>query len=121
MSTVEKGRKGEEIAASYLERLGYRVFRRNFRAYGAEIDIVAVKDRITVFAEVKFWRVFDFCEMGRNLDWKKRGRIIRASKVFLELYPVFFGNRVRYDVLYVDNSGKVTEHVRNAFTETDYS
>ena len=82
--STKKGRKGEEIAASFLESKGYKIVKRNFRAYGAEIDLVAVRDDTTVFAEVKFWDVYGFNELERTLDRKKRARIIRASKGFLE-------------------------------------
>ncbi|WP_066519742.1 YraN family protein [Curtobacterium ammoniigenes] len=47
------GKRGEQIAADYLGRLGYRIVVRNWRIRGGEIDIVA-KDRSTfVVAEVK--------------------------------------------------------------------
>ena len=121
MSTAATGRKGEEIAAAYLDRNGYRIVARNFRAYGAELDIVAIRDGTLVFAEVKYWRAYDFSELERKLDYRKRARIIRASRGFLTLHPVFCQDRVRYDLLYVNDSGKVAEHVTNAFTETDYS
>ena len=121
MDTTGKGRKGETIAASYLENDGYKVIKRNFRAYGGEIDIVAVKDDITAFVEVKYWDVFGFREMERTLDYRKKARILRASKGFLDRYPVFSRNSVRFDLLYLSDSGKQVEHVTDAFTETDYS
>jgi hypothetical protein len=39
--SVPLGRRGEEIAARHLRRCGYRILERNFRAAGAEIDLVA--------------------------------------------------------------------------------
>ena len=117
--STKKGRKGEEIAASFLESKGYKIVKRNFRAYGAEIDLVAVRDDTTVFAEVKFWDVYGFNELERTLDRKKRARIIRASKGFLERFPVFARNRIRFDLLYLSNSSKGLEHVIGAFTETE--
>jgi len=121
VTTAGKGKRGEEIAASFLENEGYCVVKRNFRAYGAEIDLVTVKDGITVFVEVKNWDVFGFREVGMTLDYKKRARLIRASKAFLEKYPVFSENSARFDLVYMCDSGKDVEHVINAFTETDYS
>ncbi|WP_049570670.1 YraN family protein [Nocardiopsis sp. SBT366] len=49
------GRRGEELAAAYLERAGMRVLARNWRAPGGagEIDIVARDGPFLVVAEVK--------------------------------------------------------------------
>ena len=44
---------GEARAAAYLARRGYRIVARNVRAGGVEIDIVARRGRLVVFAEVK--------------------------------------------------------------------
>jgi len=117
--STRKGRKGEEIAASFLESKGYKIVKRNFRAYGAEIDLVAVTDDTTVFAEVKYWDAYGFDELERTLDRKKRAKIVRASKGFLERFPVFSNNRIRFDLLYLSSSGKGLEHVIGAFTETE--
>lgn len=105
MTTVEKGRKGESLAAEYLNNNGYSIIWRNFRAFGGEIDIVAVRGCVTVFAEIKYWDVFGFREIGNALDRRKCERIIRASKGFLKMYPVFTKTDIRYDVLYADKSG----------------
>ena len=54
MSNVEVGKKGEEIAAKYLKKHGYKVLEHNFRSKRwGEIDIVATKDDVLVFVEVK--------------------------------------------------------------------
>lgn len=47
------GRSGEEIACLYLTRKGYRILERNYRRKWGEIDIVAEKDGIVRFVEVK--------------------------------------------------------------------
>ena len=47
------GKRGEQIAARYLRRCGYLILARNYRAAGAEIDLVAVEGQTLVFVEVK--------------------------------------------------------------------
>jgi putative endonuclease len=47
------GRRGESIAARYLERDGYRVLERNYRTREGEIDLIAISGRTLVFCEVK--------------------------------------------------------------------
>lgn len=47
------GRRGEELAARHLERLGMRVVARNVRLPGGEIDLIAQEGDELVFVEVK--------------------------------------------------------------------
>ena len=47
------GKWGESVASDYLEKRGYLVPARNVRTPYGEIDIVATKDDITIFVEVK--------------------------------------------------------------------
>jgi putative endonuclease len=49
----EVGRRGEELAARRLERLGYEVIERNYRTRAGEIDLIAVRGGTLVFCEVK--------------------------------------------------------------------
>ena len=53
MSTKVSGSYGEELAARFLERNGYKILERNFRIRGGEIDIVAKDGEYLVFVEVK--------------------------------------------------------------------
>lgn len=47
------GAWGEGVAAQYLEEHGYKIAARNARTPHGEIDIVAEKDGISIFVEVK--------------------------------------------------------------------
>jgi Holliday junction resolvase-like predicted endonuclease len=49
----EKGNKGEDIACVYLERQGFKVIVRNYQKKWGELDIIAQKDAIIHFFEVK--------------------------------------------------------------------
>ena len=51
------GRRGEQLAAEHLERLGYRVVARNYRTRFGELDLVATDDYVLVFCEVKTRRL----------------------------------------------------------------
>jgi hypothetical protein len=51
---VDTGRRGEQVATRHLKRCGYIILARNYRAAGAEIDIIALDDSTLVFVEVKF-------------------------------------------------------------------
>ncbi len=49
----EVGRIGEDVAAQFLERKGYKLLERNFRKPWGEIDLIAEKDGEVRFVEVK--------------------------------------------------------------------
>jgi putative endonuclease len=51
------GRRGEELAAAHLDRLGFTPLGRNERTRYGEIDLIAFDGRTLVFAEIKTRRV----------------------------------------------------------------
>jgi putative endonuclease len=82
MNNTEKGKIGEDIASAYLVRRGYTIIDRNFRLKCGELDIVAKKDRLLHFIEVK--SVLRNSE-GISEDWNPaqnvhRAKIIRMQK-----------------------------------------
>ncbi|MDB5169656.1 MAG: putative Ribonuclease [Candidatus Saccharibacteria bacterium] len=56
MSSTQTGRKAEAAAAMYLEMRGYSIIERNFRRPRCEIDVIASKDGVVYFVEVKYRR-----------------------------------------------------------------
>lgn len=65
MSTTHTGRRAERAAAVYLEMRGYKILEQNWRRPRCEIDIIASKDGVIHFVEVKY-RADD--EQGSGLD-----------------------------------------------------
>jgi putative endonuclease len=53
LTNNELGKIGEDIATVYLQDMGYEILGRNWRFERVELDIVARKDSILVFCEVK--------------------------------------------------------------------
>jgi putative endonuclease len=53
LTNNELGKIGEDIATVYLQDKGYEILVRNWRFERVELDIVARKDSILVFCEVK--------------------------------------------------------------------
>ena len=47
------GQAAEDLAARHLQGQGFTIMTRNYRYARAEIDIIAQKERLLVFAEVK--------------------------------------------------------------------
>ena len=50
---LELGRRGESLAKTFLESLGYEILDENWTHGKAEVDLIAYKDRVIIFTEVK--------------------------------------------------------------------
>ena len=84
MSTTETGRKAEAAARVYLEMRGYQIVEHNWRRPRCEIDIVAKKDGVIYFAEVKY-RFND--EQGGGLEAITKSKLKQmqyAAKTWIE-------------------------------------
>ena len=53
MDRDDIGKKGEDVACTFLERKGHTIVDRNFRMKFGEIDVVSKKDKKIYFSEVK--------------------------------------------------------------------
>ncbi|MBR6153269.1 MAG: YraN family protein [Treponema sp.] len=117
-STAQKGREGEEKAVSYLESKGYTIQDRNFRIRGGEIDIIATKDDILVFVEVKSLPNGNTEILSHELNFRKQQKIIETAKFYLEKYRQYNSRVIRFDVLAIDVPGlEPVHHIVNAFSE----
>ncbi|MBQ3034023.1 MAG: YraN family protein [Deferribacterales bacterium] len=105
------GSNGENIAADYLIKNGYKILKRNFKAKTGEIDIIAYKNGVTVFVEVKNRKTLSFGYGFDAVNAKKRQKIINTAGIYCSLNG---GDRqCRFDVISIDE-GHV-KHIENAF------
>ena len=122
------GRLGEDIAADYLEKNGYRIVRRNQRFGKNELDIVCEDDNFIVFVEVKtrsclYPESGDFGIPSRAVDEGKRKNTVKASRDYLAAN--YINKQPRIDVVEVYMLEQKSEfktptvlkvnHIRNAF------
>lgn len=56
MNSTNTGHKAEESAKVYLELRGYKIIEQNYRRSRCEIDIIAQKNDVMYFVEVKYRR-----------------------------------------------------------------
>src|SRR5688500_8234634 len=73
-------REGEEIATKYLQKLGYKIIDRNFRARNTEIDIIAIYDNTLVFIEVKTRTTDKFGTPFEQIAYFKLKSLIKAAQ-----------------------------------------
>ncbi|OCX42700.1 hypothetical protein A7X81_06515 [Campylobacter ornithocola] len=74
------GKKGEDLACEYLKTQGFEILKRNFHSKFGEIDIIAKKDRILHFVEVKSTQ--GNYEVAYRLDNKKYNKIIKTIEYY---------------------------------------
>ena len=118
MNTKIIGNEGENRAAACLEAKGFQIIERNWRTKRGEVDIIAVKNDILVFVEVKTLPNGTLDMIQRELNYQKRQRIIKTSKRFLLKHREYNNSYVRFDVIVIDMPGlEPVYHIENAFTE----
>jgi putative endonuclease len=113
------GRRGEQLAAEHLERLGYRIVVRNHRTRYGEIDLVACSGDRLVFVEVKTRQAGPGAPLDK-LDWRKRGQVRRMAAAWLaEADGRPYREEIRFDAIGVvlDAAGRLVslEHLEGAF------
>ena len=110
-----RGVLGETRAVSFLESLGWRILKKNFRTSRGEVDIIGDDGAEVVFVEVKAWAAFNRDSLEFAVDARKQRRIIETAKRFLAVHPQYRDRMVRFDVIFVEaETGKI-EHLRSAF------
>lgn len=111
----EIGAWGEQMARDYLRRNGYTVFDANTHVGHKEIDIIATKDNIIAFIEVKT-RSSSFKDPTDAIDYKKIKRLTRAADSFLQTHNII--HEPQFDIITVigtpDGEHKLT-HYPDAF------
>lgn len=81
---IEKGKLGEDIAAQYLQKIGYKIIERNWHySKNAEIDIVAVDKDTIVFVEVKTRTNLNYGHPFEAIDFRKLNKIHTAILGYL--------------------------------------
>ena len=117
-STRSKGNSGEDKAAAFLLGESYRIIERNFRTRSGEIDIIAQKDDVLVFVEVKTLPSGDAETLAHELDIRKQRKIIKTANFFLVNHREYNSSKIRFDVIVIDMPDlPPVYHIPNAFTE----
>ena len=81
------GRRGEDLAATFLTEAGYLVVDRNWRCSQGEIDIVAVDGAETVFVEVKTRSSVAFGHPFEAITAQKLARLRRLAAAWCAVNP----------------------------------
>ena len=105
---LELGRRGEALAAAYLQQRGYHIVAANFVLpvgrnrlgvpINVEIDLVAYQGETLCFIEVKSRASDWFAPPQVNVDRRKQRQIARAARAYRRMFGLA-GEPYRYDVV----------------------
>jgi putative endonuclease len=86
---IDFGKLGEQLAEDYLLQKGYTILHRNWRHSHYEIDIVALRNDLPHFIEVKTRSSKNFGEPEERVNKKKIRSLLQAADEFLFQHPEY--------------------------------
>ena len=116
---LDLGRKGEDLAKAHLEKNGYEIMDENWTHGKLEVDLVAYKDKVIIFTEVKTRSGNWFGEPEDFVDDRKQRLLADAADEYI--YLMNHQGEVRFDIISIlfDQNGDYTlKHIEDAFWPT---
>ncbi len=124
-SKAEIGKAGEDAAAKFLRKKGFRILARNWRHKQWELDMVCQDGDTHVFVEVKTRKMDGLSSPTDAMTHKKQQNVIRAAKAWLLVHNAY-DTPCRFDmvsvVYYLDKERIhfTLEHYEHAFELPSY-
>lgn len=91
------GQKGEDIAVRFLENKGFEIVARNHREGRTEIDIIAKKEKLLVFVEVKARSSTVHGYPEEAVSAAKATRIVAAAEQYIA--KMNWQGLIRFDII----------------------
>ncbi|MFI5138656.1 MAG: YraN family protein [Sphingobacteriales bacterium] len=113
---LDLGRKGETLAKAHLEKAGYEIMDENWTHGHLEVDLIAYKDKVIIFTEVKTRTGNFFGEPEDFVDKRKQKLLVEAAEEYV--YLMNHQGEVRFDIISVlfDRQDNYTlKHIEDAF------
>ncbi len=106
------GAKGELIAVKFLKTKGYKILHKNYKTKFGEADIIALKDGITVFVEVKTRTSLKYGTPAEAVNYTKQQKYRDIANAYLMLNDCKDG-QISFAV--VEVLGDSVNFIENAF------
>jgi putative endonuclease len=83
---LELGRRAEDLAAAYVEKLGWRTLSRNFSCKLGELDIVAMdkNENELVIVEVRYRTCGEMQSPADSIGPKKLRTLVNSGRVYVD-------------------------------------
>ncbi|MFV0497759.1 MAG: YraN family protein [Candidatus Fimivivens sp.] len=101
---TQNGALGEQFAAAYLKKQGYCILDTNFNTRFGEIDIIAQRDDILAFVEVKTRAANMLATPATAVTPTKQKKLIKAALQYLQMHPNDL--QPRFDVVSIVTASK---------------
>ena len=103
MTNYSAGKLAEFLACGLLKTKGYKIVARNYKTgkgtHAGEIDIIAKKDNLLVFVEVKKRKTLE--NAAYAISETQKSRIKKGAEAFLALNPQFENYDMRFDAILI--------------------
>ncbi len=108
------GKLGEDLAVDYLMKNRFKVLHRNWRYGKKEIDIVALKESMLHFIEIKTRKSNKYGYPEENVSRTKILNMMAVASHYQQIYPEY--QWIRFDVISITLEPKVTYfHIEDVY------
>jgi putative endonuclease len=112
------GFSGEEAAAAYLEKMGYKILDRNFRVKSGEIDIIGKEGDYIIFIEVKSRYSTSHGTPSESVTRHKQLKLYKTAELYIMIKKLWHC-KFRFDVIEVifsiQNNNMDIKLIKDAF------
>ena len=99
---IDLGKYGEQLGVQFLSEKQFSIIHTNWKYSRYEIDLIASKNNVLHFIEIKTRKSMRFGLPEESADQKKMEKVMRAAEQYLYKNPQWV--RVQYDVLSISIS-----------------
>lgn len=102
---IHTGKLGEQLGEIYFTENGYEILEKNWRHSHWEVDIIAERNGVLHFVEIKTRRTASYGLPEEKVGRKKMQNLINAAEEYLYLHPQW--KRIQFNILSITiNNGK---------------
>ena len=115
-ATNKFGELGERIAARWLEKTGWKILARRYRSGRRDIDVVAERDGLIAFVEVKARSGDEFGDPVEAVNRRKQRELTKSAQTWIDRHGRS-GESYRFDVvgILLRDRRVLVRHVPGAF------
>lgn len=103
------GSRYEQEAAAFLSKQGWIIRECNFRCRAGEIDLIASRDGMLAFCEVKYRYDGSAGDPAAAVDYRKQQTIYRVAQWYLQKQHLPEDTPCRFDVIAITGVGEELE------------
>jgi putative endonuclease len=115
------GDTGEKAVALFLVEQGYAIVATNVRWIGGEIDLIASRDQLIAFVEVKTRSQSSHFPLSSVVTPLKQQKIIKTALRFVSQHNIC-DMILRFDIALVmlnSSTNPIIDYIENAFTDPE--